>query len=92
MKGILIDRESGDLIVEHGALAIGDTEGQTVEAVVLTTRGEWKDNPLLGGEAQTHLGGERDPFWPGRLKKMLKACGVELESVSVDDKGTITIS
>lgn len=92
MKGLLTDRESGDLIVGRGTLAIGDTEGQTAAAVVLTMRGEWKDNPLLGGEAVKQLGGERDPFWPGRLKKMLRACGVEPQGVNVDDDGTVTIS
>lgn len=29
MKGLIIDRESGDLLIERGGIAIGDTETQT---------------------------------------------------------------
>lgn len=32
MKGILIDAGTGDLLVERGGIAVGDTEEQTAEA------------------------------------------------------------
>ena len=38
MRGILTDRQSGDLLVEHGELMLGDTEGQTAEAIVPAMR------------------------------------------------------
>ncbi len=85
MKGILIDSETGDLLVENGGLAIGDTEAQTVEVVLTANRGEFKESPLIGGEAMQMLGGVVDVMWPGRVKKMLKACGVECERVKVDN-------
>ena len=34
MTGMLIDADSGDLLIENGHIAIGDTEAQTAEAVV----------------------------------------------------------
>lgn len=85
MKGILIDSGTGDLLVENGGLVIGDTEAQTVEAVLTANRGEFKESPLIGGEAMQMLGGSVDVMWPGRVKKMLKACGVECERVKVDN-------
>lgn len=51
MKGMLIDSITGDLLIEHGRIAIGDTGEQTAEAVVTTMRGDIKEHPLLGGEA-----------------------------------------
>ena len=39
MKGMLMDAVTGDLVVEHGCIAVGDTEGQTAEAVLTTMRG-----------------------------------------------------
>lgn len=91
MKGILIDRETGDLIVERGAVAIGATEAQTAEAVVLAMRGEFKEFPLIGGEAVRQLGGGADVMWPADVREMLQACGVECTHVGIDN-GTVTIS
>ncbi|MBQ9076857.1 MAG: hypothetical protein IJY31_03340 [Muribaculaceae bacterium] len=85
MRGILIDSGTGDLLVENGSIVIGDTEAQTVEAVLTTNRGEFKESPLIGGEVMQMLGGVVDVMWPGRVKKMLKACGVDCERVKVDN-------
>ncbi len=90
MTGILIDHTSGDLLIEHSSVVVGDTDSQVVEAVVTAMRGEFKEFPLIGGEAQVMLGGERDVFWPSNVKKMLEAVGVVVDKVSVDN-GVITI-
>ena len=42
MKGMLMDAVTGDLVVEHGCIAVGDTEGLTAAAVLTTMRGEQK--------------------------------------------------
>ena len=85
MKGILIDAGTGDLLVERGGIAVGDTEGQTAEAVVLTMRGELKEHPLLGGEAGRMCGGQPE------VRQMLRGCGVECERVTMEADGTISI-
>lgn len=85
MKGILIDSLTGDLLIEHGHIAIGDTESQTAEEVVRTMRGDLKEHPLLGGEAEKLEGGQIPVMWPAEVRKMLRGCGVECERVSLDD-------
>ena len=85
MRGILTDSETGDLMIEKGGLVTGDTESQTVELVLRTCPGEWKEHPLLGADAVRQLGGTRDVMWPGRVKKMLRACGVDAKEVRVND-------
>ncbi len=92
MKGMMIDRESGDLLIERGGIAVGDTEAQTAEAVIMAMRGEFKEYPLLGGEAVRQLAGPGDVMWGGEVKKMLKACGVECEKVTVTAEGIIEIT
>ena len=87
---MLTDRESGDLIVERGALVIGETDGQIAEHVLMTMRGEWKEWPLIGGEVKKMMGGEADPLWRGEVKKMLNACGLAVQKVSLTADG-ITI-
>lgn len=91
MTGILIDERSGDLLIEHGSIVIGDIESQTAEAVVVTMRGELKEHPLLGGEAARMRGGSYDVMWAGNVRAMLQGCGVECERVNVETDGTITI-
>lgn len=91
MKGILINAETGDLLVERGGMAVGDTEGQTAEVVVRSMRGEVKEHPLLGGEAGKLRGGCADVMWAGEVRQMLRGCGVGCERVVVESDGTISI-
>ncbi len=91
MTGILIDTESGDLLIERGGVVIGNTDGQIAEGVLVAMRGEWKECPLIGGEMRKMLGGEPDIMWPGEVKRMLEACGLDIEKVSVSDDNVITI-
>lgn len=91
MKGILIDSGTGDLLVGRGGIAVGDTEEQTAEAVVVTMRGELKEHPLLGGEAGLLRGGCRDVMWAPEVRQMLRGCGVECERVTVEPDGKISI-
>lgn len=85
MRGILIDIETGDLLLERGRVAVGDTESQTAEAVVVTMRGELKEHPLLGGDARKLEGGTEERMWPGDVREMLRGCGVECERVRIEN-------
>ncbi|MCF0184089.1 MAG: hypothetical protein HUK01_07125 [Bacteroidaceae bacterium] len=91
MTGLLTDNETQELMIAGGRLKVGDTETQTVELVLNTAPGEWKETPLLGADARRLMGGCTDPFWPGETKRMLRACGVDVKSVAVSSDGTITI-
>lgn len=91
MKGLVTDSESGDLLVEKGAAVVTESESQVVVNVLLTSRGDWKEHPLVGAETRQQLGGPVDVMWPMRAKKMIKECGVEVRQVGVRDDGTITI-
>lgn len=91
MNGILIDAASGDLLVEHGRVVIGDTDSQIAECVLVAMRGEWKESPLIGGEAKKMLGGQVDVMWRGEVKKMLEACGLDVRKVSISEDNIITV-
>ncbi|WP_373172643.1 hypothetical protein [Prevotella merdae] len=92
MNGLTTDIETGDLLVEHGAAVVADSDGQTVEAVLLAQRGEFKECPLIGAAVRQLLGGCKDVFWPQETKKMIKAAGVEVNRVKVDADGTVNIT
>lgn len=91
MKGILTDAESGDLLIERGGVAIGDTDSQIAGGVLAAMRGEWKEWPLIGGEVKRMLGGQADVMWPGQVKEMLQACGLDVQKVSVSEDDIITV-
>lgn len=84
MKGVLLDKKSGDLLVEGGRSVVGDIESQSIMAVVCGMRGELKEMPLLGGEAGLLCGGSVDPFWSGRVKRMLKSVGMDWVRVKAE--------
>lgn len=85
MIGLLIDSVSGDLLVDGGTLAIGQTDSQTAAHVLLAQRGEYKEHPLLGGELAQHLGGPvPDPIWKSRVRRMLRETGVATERIVID--------
>jgi len=91
MKGLTTDIETGDLLIERKAMSIADNEAQTIEAVLLAQRGEFKERPLIGAAVRQLLGGCKDVFWPQETKKMIKAAGVEVSRVTVDADGTVNI-
>lgn len=90
MRGILTDAETGELLVKGGRAAVGDTEGQTAEAVLLSNRGEWKEWPLIGAEALQMLAGEPDPMWEQKTERMMRECGCNVTRVRLKD-GEITV-
>lgn len=92
MTGILIDTVTGDLMVTGRSLTLGDTDSQTVELVLVTAPGEWKEQPLLGADARSQLGGQTDPLWPGQTKRMIQSQGVEVQRIDIGEDGTITIN
>ena len=77
MNGILIDAESGDLLIERGSVVIGETDSQIAGCVLVAMRGEWKEWPLIGGEVKKMLGGE--------------ACGLDVRKVNITEGGIITV-
>ncbi len=92
MLGLQIDKNTGDLLVERGAAVIADADGFIVQTVLMASRGDFKERPLLGAEAPLMAAGNPDPFWPGDTKKMLRACGLSVSSLTVSPEGVITVS
>jgi len=92
MTGILIDSETGDLLISGHSLTLGDTDSQTVELVLVTAPGEWKEQPLLGADARSQLCGQPDPMWPGQTRKMIQSQGVDVQRIDIAEDGTITVS
>ncbi len=81
---MLIDPETGDLMVRDGSLKLGDNTEQVAEAILLAGRGEFKEHPLLGAEIVKLQNGNGDPMWATGAKDMLQAAGVPVKRVRLD--------
>jgi hypothetical protein len=86
MKGILLDNE-GNLLVRNGELVIGDSRYQDAAILLGAWTGEFKNDPMLGGNAKDMLNGTVDPFWVGRAKAQLKRCLLEPQKLTVTETG-----
>jgi hypothetical protein len=84
MKGILLD-DGGEIIIEGGTMKIGDVDAQIAEHVITAFQGEYKEIPLLGGNAKKMLNGKPDPFWPSEIKRQLKTQHIEADIKTSSD-------
>lgn len=48
MNGILLHGETNDIILQGGTMAIGKTDDQNAQLIVLAEKGEFKEYPQLG--------------------------------------------
>lgn len=55
MQGILLNKETFELELSNKQLSIGTTDEQNVQLILLTNKGEWKENPVLGAGLLSYL-------------------------------------
>jgi len=82
MTGILRNTD-GDLKIAGGSLQLGDVRLQVAEMVILSSTGEMKHAPVLGGNMIDSVNGSVDGFQVNRLKQMLKADGIDVKKLTV---------
>lgn len=91
---LYLDPDTDDLaITPGGGLALGRPDTSIASIVVESARGELKETPLIGGDAVRQLGSPRQGLWLIRLRKMLRAAGLNAENVAADkDTGAIRMT
>lgn len=81
--------ETGELKVSGGTLAVGDTDAQVAELVLSATPGELKETPTIGGAAYQLVCGGPGTYWLGEAKSQLKAVGLEVRRVAMENGNII---
>ncbi len=90
---LYIDPETDDLAMsEQRTLALGKPQTTHAGIVITANRGELKECPLIGGEALRQLGRTDSGKWLTRLRKQLTAVGLKVNSLTVDNSNTITLT
>jgi len=78
MKGILTD-ETGDIMIQNGAMVIGNNAADCVQRILEAYSGEFKAQPLLGCNARAVLNGTPSPFWRGEVSSQLRSQGIDAD-------------
>ncbi len=90
MIGILVDAETGDLLVRDGSLVLGEASHQASEHALVAARGEYREQPQIGAEVAKRAHGIASRMWCARAKLVCRACGVAVSQISIDGD-TITV-
>lgn len=83
-KDVLLDKD-GDLMIENGDFVIDDSDKSEIERLLLSHKGEWKENPLVGG-AMVKLLKSREGQTQAlqEARKQLQADGFEISSIEIN--------
>ena len=86
MKDLLLDEE-GDLKIVNGDFFIGDAAEQSVELLLISKPGEWKEFPQVGCDIQKARNGKIDRFLERNVRVQLESDGFEIDKLNITEKG-----
>lgn len=85
MKDILLNTDL-DLQFSNGDLVIGESTKQHQELLMLSKKGDWKENPTIGIGAPGFLKDEDYDGLLAEIKKEFERDGMVVRSVSYDNE------
>jgi hypothetical protein len=86
MKDVLI-KDFELQIDNNGDFEIGNAENQSVEMLLLSGQGEWKEHPETGCDIISSKHGNIDRFLDRRIRVQLEADSFHIESLKITEKG-----
>lgn len=86
MKDILI-RDFQLQIGKNGDFEIGTAENQSVEMLLISSQGEWKEYPEAGCDIVSAKNGTIDRFLDRRVRVQLEADNFKIETLKITEKG-----
>lgn len=85
MKDILL--ENDDLQLVNGDFFVGDSQNQSVELLLKTMQGEWKQHPEAGCGLSKAQNGVIDRFLNRNIRVQLQADGFSVEKLNIGENG-----
>ena len=85
MKDILL--ENDDLQILNGDFFVGDSQNQSVELLLKSMQGEWKEYPEAGCGLLKTQNGVIDRFFQRNISVQLEADGFIIEKLTINEKG-----
>lgn len=85
MKDILL--QDNDLQIINGDFFVGESQNQSVELLLTTMQGEWKEHPEAGCGLSKAQNGVIDRFFQRNIRVQLEADGFAIENLNITEKG-----
>lgn len=85
MKDIIL--ENDDLKIVNGDFFVGESQNQSVELLLKSMQGEWKEHPEAGCGLLKAQNGVIDRFFQRNIRVQLEADGFSVEILTIDEKG-----
>ena len=76
-----------DLEFENGDLVIGNSKNQSIEMLMLSAQGEWKEYPEAGADIRRSQNGVIDQFLERNIRVQLEADNFNLDKLTIDENG-----
>ena len=86
MQDLVLD-ENYDLVIENGDFKISDSQSQSVELLLLSKPGEWKQHPEAGCDIVKAKNGVIDRFLDREIRLQLEADGFRIEKMKLTETG-----
>lgn len=85
MKDVLL--EDDDLKIVNGDFFVGKSQNQSVELLLKSMQGEWKEHPEAGCGLYKAQNGVIDRFFQRNIRVQLEADGFFVETLNINKKG-----
>ncbi len=85
MKDILL--KESDLQLINGDFFVGESQNQSVELLLQSMQGEWKEHPEAGCGLSKAQNGVIDRFFTRNIRVQLEADGFSTETLIINEKG-----
>lgn len=85
MKDIVL--KDFDIEFNNGDFDVGNAQNQSVEMLLLSEQGEWKEHPEAGCGIASAKNGVIDRFLDRRIRVQLEADNFEIGKLEITEKG-----
>lgn len=86
MNDILLNSDY-DLNFENEDLAIGNSKNQSIEMILLSAQGEWKEHPEAGADVKRAINGVIDQLLDRNIRVQLEADNFNLDELIINENG-----
>lgn len=87
--GIQLDEDTNDLKIQNGHLCLGETLPQNEFLLLMCSKGEIKEAPLIGVGISDMLNDNDILSWKRKIRDGLKADGMKVEQIAIAKDGHI---
>lgn len=89
MKGILLNSETGDILIDGNSprMVIGDIAVQNAKLIIEANKGEFKENPLKGVGISLYTEGNTPERLVREIRREFFEEGLRISSLKIGDIG-----